>query len=184
MNPTNSLSFSIIVAVDEDFGIGKAGGLPWHLSADLKHFKVVTTKTKSSGEQNAVIMGRKTWESLPENYRPLPNRFNLVLTRNKNFSAAADISAFQNLDAALGFLKTEGPQRKINEVFVIGGGQVFSEAIAHPGCQKIYLTKIRNRFGCDTYFPSLPPHFQHISSSATQIEGSLSYFFAEYAKRL
>lgn len=175
-------SFSIIVAVDADSGIGKSGGLPWHLSADLKHFKAVTTKVSRPDQQNAVIMGRKTWESLPENYRPLPNRFNLVLTRNKNFSPGPKAVACENLDAALEFLKENGPKHKINQIFVIGGGQIFSEAILHPACQKIYLTQILNRFNCDTFFPALPRHFRETHRSIPHIEGSLSYSFAEYAK--
>ena len=79
------VNFSIVVAMDEQQGIGKGGKLPWHIPGDLKYFKNLTTKTKLPDKKNVVIMGRKTWESLPQNFRPLSKRINVVLTRNKIF---------------------------------------------------------------------------------------------------
>jgi dihydrofolate reductase/thymidylate synthase len=76
-------SFSIVVAMDSQQGIGKNNNLPWSLSADLTHFKSLTTTVTHLQKRNAVIMGRKTWNSLPTAFRPLPNRLNIVITRQE-----------------------------------------------------------------------------------------------------
>ena len=73
--------FSIILAVDEKNGLGKDNDLAWRISADLKYFKKITASTKDFSNTNAVVMGRKTWESIPQKYRPLPYRINCVLSR-------------------------------------------------------------------------------------------------------
>ena len=76
------IPFSLIVAMDSQNGIGKNGQLPWHLPADLKHFKEITCTVRDPKKQNVVLMGRKTWDSIPEKFRPLPGRINVVLTRH------------------------------------------------------------------------------------------------------
>ena len=68
------ISFDLVVSMDGDSGIGKAGGLPWHLPADVRRFKELTSSTQSPDKKNVVVMGRKTWESLPQKFRPLRNR--------------------------------------------------------------------------------------------------------------
>lgn len=81
--------FSLVVAATvPEFGIGFNGSIPWRIPEDLKFFKETTTSTKDESKQNAVIMGRKTWESIPSKYRPLPSRLNIVLTRNTNSEIA------------------------------------------------------------------------------------------------
>ena len=73
---------SIVVAATEAGGIGKGGRIPWHLRGDMAHFRQLTSTTEKEGNRNSVIMGRKTWDSLPTKYRPLPNRYNIVITRS------------------------------------------------------------------------------------------------------
>ena len=75
------MTFQLVVAATRKLGIGKAGSMPWKLPGDMAYFKEITSKTADSGKQNAVIMGRKTWESIPPKFRPLPGRINVVLTR-------------------------------------------------------------------------------------------------------
>jgi dihydrofolate reductase len=143
----------IIVAVDEENGIGKNKKLPWNLKKDMKHFIKITTKTKNPKKINAVIMGRTTWESIPEKYRPLKNRKNIVLTSNRNFIAKGAVIA-NSLDEAFSLITPE-----IEKVFVIGGGKVFEETINHPKLTGIYITKVHEKFDCDTFFPKIPEKF-------------------------
>ena len=75
------MTFQLVVAATRKLGIGKAGSMPWKLPGDMAYFKELTSKTADSGKQNAVVMGRKTWESIPSKFRPLPGRINVVLTR-------------------------------------------------------------------------------------------------------
>ena len=81
--------FHLVLAVSlPEFGIGANGKLPWHLPEDMKHFKQITSNTIDSSKRNAVIMGRKTWDSIPSKFKPLQNRLNVVLTRNPNTDLA------------------------------------------------------------------------------------------------
>ena len=147
--------FNIIVALDLENGIGKDGKLPWYLPTDLAHFKKITTQTKDPLKMNALIMGRKTWESIPDSFRPLPGRLNIVLTRNKDFFVPESVITKQSLEAALSALDEGDKKNKVETVFVVGGGNVYKEAIALDECQKIFATQILHRFHCDTFFPTL-----------------------------
>lgn len=172
--------FDIIVAMDSDSGIGKGGGLPWHLPADLKHFKQVTTTTHSPFKKNAVIMGRKTWESLPGKFQPLPGRMNVVITRNKELVLAGGVLKGDSLDNVLNHLS--GMTKEIENIFVIGGAQIFAEAIHHPSCRKIYVTQIFKKFNCDTFFPPFDSSWKRVFQSSTLNDQSLEYYFCEYVK--
>jgi dihydrofolate reductase len=149
------VSFDVVVAVDRDWGIGKAGALPWpKLRGDLQHFKRVTTTTSDPARQNAVIMGRKTWESREVAGKPLPNRRNVVVSRRADLAAALPdgVLAASSLDDALGRLAhTPG----IETSFVVGGAELYVLALAHPALRWIYLTRVDGRFDCDARIPDL-----------------------------
>lgn len=131
------MMLSIIVAVAEDGAIGKGNDLLWRLPADLKRFKALTTG-------HSIIMGRRTWESLPNG--ALPNRRNIVLSRQKLELEGAEIYA--SLDEALKATSEE------EEVFVIGGGQLYKEILALA--DKLYLTEVKASYpDADTHFPEL-----------------------------
>jgi dihydrofolate reductase len=168
-------NFSIIVAFDEVQGIGKAGLLPWHLPADLKHFKEVTMASRG-GSSNAVIMGRKTWESIPDKFRPLPGRLNIVITSQEAYALPQGVLRASSLDNALEVVSNK-QDMNIMDVFVIGGAQVFAEAIAHPLCKKIYLTRIYGRFDCDVFFPVIPLKFVEKDSSRKYQENEKTFSF-------
>ena len=156
----------IIVAVDEENGIGKNSQLPWNLKKDMKHFVEITTKTKNPKKINAVMMGRTTWESIPEKYRPLKGRKNIVLTSNNNYKAkGASIS--NSLDKAFSLITPE-----IEKVFIIGGGKVFEETITHPKLTGIYITKVHGKFDCDTFFPKIPKKFSLVKKLGSDEENS------------
>jgi len=139
--------FDIVVAADLDWGIGKAGGLPWpKLRGDLQHFKRLTT-TASPGQRNAVVMGRKTWESKEMLGKPLPNRLNVVVSRSA-LAVPAGVIAARTLDEALA---VDG----VETIFVIGGAGLIQHAIERADLRYVYLTRIAQRFDCDTVMPDL-----------------------------
>ena len=119
-------TYQVVVAATKEMGIGKDGKLPWKLPTDLKFFKDVTLQTSHSEKKNAVIMGRKTWESIPLKYRPLPGRLNVILTRSPKFSVGNvdDVVTYGSMDLALESLATAPYDVLIEKVFVIGGGQI------------------------------------------------------------
>ena len=122
---------------------------------------------------NAVIMGRKTWDSLPEKFRPLPNRLNVIVTHRRPLEESKNVLYVTNFDEALEGLMP----REIANIFVIGGRQLYDEAIAHSDCDKIYLTKIKSTFTCDTYFPVFSDTFTKKYSGMTVTENGLQYQF-------
>jgi dihydrofolate reductase len=128
---------SIIVAVSEDWGIGKDNELLWHISEDLKRFKRLTTG-------NAVIMGKKTWESLPR--KPLPGRKNIVLTDNPNECIDCSVTAY-SIEDALSKCEME------EEIFVIGGGSVYRQFM--PVADRLYITHVHRKAPADVYFPEI-----------------------------
>lgn len=147
--------FSIVVCMDEKQGIGKDNGLPWNNPEELKWFKKLTASVSDETKKNAVIMGRKTWESLPSAFRPLRDRHNVVLTRNKEWQEPG-ITLANSLEAALEELRARDD---IESIFVIGGGQVYEEAVAHPSAALIFASVIPKTYDCDTFFPALPENF-------------------------
>ncbi|MBT5855946.1 dihydrofolate reductase [bacterium] len=154
--------FNIIVATDRRGGIGKDNGIPWHFSRDFKYFKEVTSNTTDPSKTNAVIMGRKTYESIPEKFRPLPGRTNIVITRQTDLILEGGVIITSSLQDAL----DEANNRfEIESVFVIGGGMIYAEAINHPQCDKLYITRISKTYDCDTSFPQIPNNFQWIFES-------------------
>lgn len=178
--------FNIIVAVDEKFGIGKDGKLPWHLPADLRHFKEITTKTTLPGKMNAVIMGRKTWDSLPQAFKPFPDRINIVLSRDEDLSLPQGVWKEKSFRRAIDLIIKEDLKDAVEEVFVIGGQEVFRtvvKAVPFYIMKKIYLTRIFKDFECDTSFPrEFLSNFEKISETPPATEGDISFTFEEYSK--
>lgn len=163
--------FTIISAIDKNNGIGKNNQLAWNLSADLKHF-AQTTKTCSEGKQNAIIMGRNTWLSLP--IKPLPKRLNIVLSDLPIENLPEGVLVTNSLDNALEFAKN------CEKTFVIGGANVYSQAINHPQCEYLQTTEIDQDFNCDTFFPAIPSYYKKIFSSETYTENEITFRFCLY----
>lgn len=152
-----SLPVSVIVASTAKGGIGKDGGIPWRLKDDMAYFKRITT-TAPSGKTNAVIMGRKTWESIPAKFRPLPDRLNVVLSSTAAADSCEGATVARSLTEALESL---AGRSETGEVFVIGGAAVYKEAVELPNCARIYLTRVGIDVDCDAFFPhSMTPCFK------------------------
>jgi dihydrofolate reductase len=135
------MNISIIVAVGANNAIGKNNTLIWHLPADMKFFKEKTTG-------HCIITGRKNYESIPDKFRPLVNRTNIVITRQSDYKAPGAIVT-SSLEAALEKAKQIGDQ----EIFIIGGGDIFKQSLHLV--DTIYLTKIEETFDADVFFPEL-----------------------------
>jgi dihydrofolate reductase len=171
------MNFSIIAAVDEKMGIGKNNRLPWKLKGDMEYFASVTTNAVG-GRMNAVIMGRNTWGSLPEKHRPLAGRINVVLSRETLDLPEGVVSAI-SFDEAFAKLSKRDD---LGEVFVIGGANIYAQAIFREECVKVYLTEVEGEFDCDTFFPNLPNTFKKVSESEPREEMGIRYLFAVYEK--
>jgi dihydrofolate reductase len=130
----------MIAAVADNGAIGKANDLPWHLPDDMKYF-MQTTKG------HHIIMGRKNYESLPEKFRPLPNRTNIVVTRQKGFQAPG-CSVVHELSEAIRIAEENSEP----ELFIIGGAEIYKAAF--PFADQLYLTEIAAHVEGDTFFPS------------------------------
>lgn len=133
---------ALIVAMDSDRGIGKNNDLMWHLPKDMKFFKDTT-------QGQIVVMGRKNYDSIPEKYRPLPNRLNVVLTRNENFDAP-NCLVFHSLEECLTHFKEESERI----VFIIGGGEIYRMALDSGILDEMYITHVHERYDAETFFPS------------------------------
>ncbi len=144
---------ALVVAVSRNGVIGRNGGLPWHLSSDLKRFKAITMG-------KPVVMGRKTWESLPR--KPLPGRRNIVITRSAGYVAeGADIVA--TAEAALRLVAGA------EEICILGGGEIYRLFLPLAG--RVYLTEVQLEVTGDTYFPSLPAtEWREVSSEVVDAE--------------
>ena len=129
---------TLVAAVARNRVIGIDNHLPWRLPADLKHFKELT-------HGHTVIMGRKTWESLPDNFRPLPGRRNIVLTRDTNYRAEGGVVA-NSLPAAVSAAGND-------QAFVIGGAELYAASMLQADC--LQLTEIDAEFAGDTFFPAV-----------------------------
>lgn len=166
-------TLELVVAADRERGIGRDGAIPWRLPGDVRHFKELTTTTGDPARRNAVIMGRATWESLPGRFRPLPGRHNVVLSRRPVLDLPADVLHARSFDAALEALA--GARPAVSRVFVIGGGQVYTDALARPDCRYIHYTRIDARFDCDTFFPAFEDRFTRTATLHEASEAGISY---------
>ena len=143
--------FDVVVAADLEWGIGKANALPWpKLKGDLAHFKRVTSAAPE-GQRNAIVMGRKTWDSAEVAGRPLPRRLNIVVSRGTP-AVPEGVVVAHSLDDALLAAERAGD---IASTFVVGGAQLLRDGLAHPALRHVYLTRVDGRFGCDTHIPDL-----------------------------
>lgn len=164
--PMPDPTLTLIAAVAKNGVIGMDNRLPWRLPADLKHFKTLTLGS-------TVVMGRKTWESLPINFRPLPGRRNIVVTRNRNFEAEG-ATVVASLPEALCAAKQ-------GETFVIGGAELYAAAL--PLAQRLQLTEINADFEGDTRFPVIDQgQWQEVARETHHDEAGFDYAFVCYQR--
>lgn len=156
---------SIIAAMDEKRGLGRNNQMAWNIPGELKRFKEITTP-------HPIIMGRKTFESIG---RVLPGRLNIIITRNPDFKVDGAV-VVSSIEEAI--KKAEEIDK--NEVFIIGGGQIFKEAIEKNLVDKMYLTLVEGDYQADTFFPDYS-NFKIIKSDKGEA-GGFKYSFLELAR--
>ena len=174
--------FDIVVAHDLNNAIGLDNQLLCHIPEDMIYFKTLTTATKDNTKQNIVILGRKTYDSIPEKFRPLPNRINIVISsKDNNYKNTIHASSPEN---ALELASNLQLTNKAETVFCIGGSQIYKSLIAHKHCRFLYATLIHNTFKADAFFPDYKPNFTQISTQKTTTKNNLEIEFIKYKKNI
>lgn len=162
---------SLIAAVAQNRAIGKDQQLLWHLPEDMRYFRE-TTRGKT------VIMGRKTWESLPDAFRPLPGRRNIVVTRNPHYLATGAELA----DSLIEALDIANEKNSDEEIFVIGGAELYRQAL--PLAQRLYLTELAESYAGDAFFPEFSEReWKELSRNAQRSASGLAFAFVVYQRR-
>lgn len=161
------MSVHLIYARAANGVIGKDGAMPWHLPEDLAHFKRLTLG-------HPVVMGRKTWDSLPERFRPLPGRTNIVITRQPDWQHHG-VQRASSLAKALQLCATS------ETVWVIGGAQIYAQAL--PLADRIEVTEIAQAFEGDAHAPLLGPEWTEAAREAHTSTSGLPFSFVSYVRR-
>lgn len=152
------MKLNLITALTKNYGIGKNGGLPWKIKEEMELFKILTTGILNNYGKgnNAVLMGKNTWFSIPPKYRPLENRANIVIS--SKFQQATMMYknpdeflfyGFNDIDKALNVTHKLG----INDLYIIGGSKIYEYCLKNYFIDKIVISIIENDYECDTFFP-------------------------------
>ncbi|RYC58722.1 hypothetical protein CHU98_g7482 [Xylaria longipes] len=174
------LELTLVVAATRNMGIGRNGTLPWTgLKKEMAYFARVTKRLPpllnqdgSPPAMNAVIMGRKTWDSIPPKFRPLKGRLNIVISRSHAEPPAKDINAeteavkVGSLEHAIQYLQSSSTAAQTGKIFVIGGAQIYAAALQLKEARRVLLTRVMSDFECDTVFPL------QLSETSLETEGS------------
>ena len=160
-----------VVAMDQQRCIGKANDLPWHISADLKHFKAIT-------QGGVVVMGRKTLESMG---RTLPNRVNWVITRDHNWSFEGTKVAYSIEDALIQAVADVQASEKPTSIFIIGGGEIFKQTMNIT--DRLELTHVELDVQGDAYYPEISAEFKKVAAEQhIDDKTGIAFEFATYRK--
>lgn len=201
----------VVAALMPKYGIGVNGGLPWRLRKEMKYFKLVTTQTVDPAKRNVVVMGRKTWESIPLKFRPLPGRLNVILSRDpstlrdkmsdelikNNSGTQTNLMISRSISEALKQINKEMGLDKIENVFIIGGGEIYNECLKDGIVDQVLLTQISSdeQVEMDTFLNidldnwtkmDIGKYWEAIGLSGFEVENSESdfkYQFTLYSKR-
>lgn len=163
------MKISLIVAFDNNFGIGKDNKLLWNLPNDLKHFKEITTG-------KTILMGRSTYESIG---KPLPNRFNLILSTNIDYLVDGCV-VLNSLNKAIKYCKINN----VDELIIIGGGKLYAEVF--DLCTTLYVTHVNSSFDADTFFPKINYKEWNLIETKEHIadeKHKYNYSFSKYIKK-
>ncbi|RPA87169.1 hypothetical protein BJ508DRAFT_410713 [Ascobolus immersus RN42] len=183
----------IVAATPKRLGIGRNGQLPWRIPAELAYFARVT-KACPPNKRNAVIMGRKTYDSIPPKFRPLPERLNVILTRQKGWTLPED-ELLKGAVVREGFteaLEALGNDENIHRVFIIGGAEIYRETIKHQEADRVLLTvvegegldDVEGEKACDTTFEEARPVIEEKEGWTRRSDEELREWTGETAELL
>lgn len=133
-------------------------------------------------------MGRKTWAGIPDNRRPIPGRVNIVLSRNPDASLyPKNVLVCKSFEEAIASTMRGDLEGKVENIWIIGGGSVYKEALESQNCDKLYLTKVKQHFECDAFFPGIPKDFQELEGDenvpkGVQEENGIQYEYKVYQR--
>ncbi len=142
--PMNKTYLTIVVALDDCNGIGRNNTIPWHIKNDLKFFRYVTSQIHDQTKQNAIIVGRKTYETFP---KPLPNRLNIVVSRNRTL-ANTDYPNVIRVDSFPEAVQRAKDDAKIENIFIAGGVSIYEEAMKSNLVKRVFVTRVKGDFQC------------------------------------
>lgn len=163
---------NMIVAYCKNRGIGIGNALPWHIHNELKYFKNLT----SSNGNDCVIMGKKTWLSLPK--KPLQNRTNIILSSSlTKDELPKNTLLFNNKETLVKYIS-----KKTHTPWIIGGESIYNSFISSNDLEYIYVTFINEKYDCDTFFPEIPNNFKCQTKSSYKISNNVFYRFEIYKK--
>ena len=170
------MEIALIYARAANGVIGKNGALPWHLAEDMAHFKQLT-------QGCPVVMGRKTWDSLPARFRPLPGRRNIVITRQSDWSQNG-VQRASSLPEALQMCEQQGGDGDGGDggtVWIMGGAQIYAQAL--PLADRVEVTEIAQDFDGDAFAPVLGPEWQQAARESHVGAGGLPFSFVRYVRQ-
>lgn len=156
---------------------------------ELKYFNRMTTTVNDSSKRNCVIMGRKTYVGIPPSKRPLPNRLNIVLSTTTSANDYPDdVILCKSLPEALSQISTTNIGNDIENIWIVGGNNVYKEAMLSQNCHRVYLTKIMANYECDAFFPTINSDFEVVANPAdipseVQEENGIQYRYTIYEKK-
>ncbi|KAF5269839.1 hypothetical protein FQR65_LT05885 [Abscondita terminalis] len=181
------LKYKLIAAASQNRGIGKNNDLPWRIRKDMDYFTKMTTSTTSS-KKNVVIMGRKTWDSIPTKFKPLSNRINFILSRSDiNVGMYKNVFLFKSWDDINKKLQNEEFQKLYEDIWIIGGSHIYKAAIESKHFYRLYMTEIKKEYDCDTFFPSynnVKPVSDPLVPEGVQEEKGIKFEFKVYENEL
>ncbi len=154
---------TLIAAVAQNGCIGKNGALPWRIPEHMKHFKELTIG-------HVVVMGRKTWESIPKKFRPLPNRTNIVVTRQTDYIVPDGVETYPSIDDACAAHATA-------TIFIIGGSEIYKQTI--DKADRLEITEVAQHVDGDVFFPTIDPKIW----KETKREPHDGFTFVTYGRR-
>lgn len=190
MSSKNLRRVSCVAAMGLNRGIGINGRLPWpSLRTDLEFLERITTEVKDKGKWNAVLMGRRTWESLEPSQQPLPGRLNIIISKSLKSLPRGAHHVCDSALSAVKMLSTPPFTNTVEGIFVLGGTEVYREAIESPYCNRIYVTELNKEFEADTFFPTFDTNTYGLISTPCEVpqgvieENQIQYRFCVYDKQ-